>query len=138
MSQARVTMQPDAYADSVRLMQASLLVGSADGVKAALVAMAAQINLDLALDMGLSGCSGSSPNGRHASATAPPVRLRRLAPLRPLRLVRPGYPGLMAAAEEVVRVLGFQTPQRLGRVPAPARGPASAPRAFRGPSTPAR
>ena len=52
MSQARVTTRPGAYADSVRLMQVSQLVGSADGVEAALVAMATDINLDLARDMG--------------------------------------------------------------------------------------
>jgi len=52
MSHARVTTRPGAYADSVRLMQVSKLVGSADGVEAALVAMATDINLDLARDMG--------------------------------------------------------------------------------------
>ena len=52
MSHARVTTRPGAYADSVRLMQVSQLVGSADGVEAALVAMATDINLDLARDMG--------------------------------------------------------------------------------------
>ena len=52
MSQARVTTRPGAYADSVQLMQVSQLVGSADGVEAALVAMATDINLDLARDMG--------------------------------------------------------------------------------------
>src|SRR4029079_212382 len=52
MSHARVTTRSGAYADSVRLMQVSQLVGSADGVEAALVAMATDINLDLARDMG--------------------------------------------------------------------------------------
>jgi len=52
MSHARVTTRSGAYADSVRLMQVSQLVGSADGVEAALVAMATDVNLDLARDMG--------------------------------------------------------------------------------------
>ena len=52
MSHARVTTRPGAYADSVRLMQVSQLIGSADGVEAALVAMATDLNLDLARDMG--------------------------------------------------------------------------------------
>jgi hypothetical protein len=55
MSHARVTTRPGAYADSVRLMQVSQLIGSADGVEgveAALVAMATDLNLDLAREMG--------------------------------------------------------------------------------------
>ena len=52
MSHARVTRRPGAYADSVRLMQVSQLIRSADGVEAALVAMATDLNLDLAREMG--------------------------------------------------------------------------------------
>jgi hypothetical protein len=52
MNHARMTTRPGAYADSVRLMQVSPLVGSADGVEAALVAMAMHIKLDLAPEMG--------------------------------------------------------------------------------------
>ena len=52
MSHARVTTRPGAYADSVRLIQVSQLIRSADGVEAALVAMATDLNLDLAREMG--------------------------------------------------------------------------------------
>ena len=52
MSHARVATRPGAYADSVRLIQVSQLIRSADGVEAALVAMATDLNLDLAREMG--------------------------------------------------------------------------------------
>ena len=47
MSAEHVEARPGAYADSVTLMQASTDVRKADGVGAALIAMATELNLDL-------------------------------------------------------------------------------------------
>ena len=47
MSAEHVEARPGAYADSVTLMQASTDVRKADGVEAALIAMATELNLDL-------------------------------------------------------------------------------------------
>jgi FdrA protein len=47
-----VAIRPGAYADSVTLMRISSDVRQADGVQAALIAMATELNLDLVLAMG--------------------------------------------------------------------------------------
>jgi FdrA protein len=60
VSHARVTTRPGAYADSVRLMQVSQLVAAADGVEAALVAMATEVNLSLARDMGFAAADAKA------------------------------------------------------------------------------
>ena len=51
-----------AYVDSVTLMQVSKRVGALDGVRAALVAMATDLNLELAAQMGFDVPSGLSGN----------------------------------------------------------------------------
>ena len=50
------------YVDSVTLMQVSKRVGSLPGVRSALVAMATDLNLDLAVGMGFEPPAGVSPN----------------------------------------------------------------------------
>ena len=50
------------YVDSVTLMQVSKRVGALPGVRAALVAMATDLNLDLAVQMGFEPPAGVSPN----------------------------------------------------------------------------
>lgn len=47
-----VSLRPGAYVDSVALMQVSRRVSGLDGVQAALVAMATDLNVELARDMG--------------------------------------------------------------------------------------
>ncbi len=51
-----------AYVDSVTLMQVSKRVAALDGVSAALVAMATDLNLELAAQMGFEVPTGLSPN----------------------------------------------------------------------------
>lgn len=55
-----VEARAGAYADSVTLMQVSQRVGRADGVDAALIAMATELNLDLAQGMGFTVPAGVS------------------------------------------------------------------------------
>ena len=50
------------YVDSVTLMQVSKRVGALPGVRSALVAMATDLNLDLAVGMGFEPPAGVSPN----------------------------------------------------------------------------
>jgi FdrA protein len=57
-----VALRHGAYADSVTLMQVSQLVGSGPGVTAALVAMATELNLDLARAMNFEIPAGVGPN----------------------------------------------------------------------------
>ncbi len=52
MTAEHVEARPGAYADSVTLMRVSADVRQADGVQAALIAMATELNLDLLLAMG--------------------------------------------------------------------------------------
>jgi len=52
VSAEHVEARPGAYADSVTLMRVSADVRQADGVQAALIAMATELNLDLLLAMG--------------------------------------------------------------------------------------
>ena len=51
-----------AYVDSVKLMQVSRVIGSLPGVNTALVAMATELNLDLATDMGFALPDKTVPN----------------------------------------------------------------------------
>jgi FdrA protein len=57
-----VETRKGAYVDSVTLMQVSKRVAALDGVSAALVAMATDLNLDLAAQMGFEVPAGLSPN----------------------------------------------------------------------------
>jgi FdrA protein len=57
-----VVARRGAYADSVRLMQVSQQVASGAGVEAAIVAMATELNLDLARGMGFELPEGADPN----------------------------------------------------------------------------
>jgi FdrA protein len=57
-----VVARRGAYADSVRLMQVSQQVASGVGVEAAIVAMATELNLDLARGMGFELPEGVGPN----------------------------------------------------------------------------
>ena len=62
MTAEHVEARPGAYADSVTLMQVSADVRQADGVQAALIAMATDLNLDLLRDMGFAPPSGAGPD----------------------------------------------------------------------------
>ncbi|HSR82810.1 MAG TPA: FdrA family protein, partial [Streptosporangiaceae bacterium] len=62
MSAEHVESRPGAYADSVTLMQVSADAQRADGVQAALVAMATELNLALAATMGFRPPAGAGPN----------------------------------------------------------------------------
>lgn len=61
MSVEHVEVRPGAYADSVTLMQVSAEVGRADGVEAALVAMATELNVGMLPGMGFAPAS-AGPN----------------------------------------------------------------------------
>jgi FdrA protein len=71
-----------AYADSVTLMQVSRRVQDTDGVDAALVAMATELNLDLARGMGF-----EPPDGVSADALLIAIRARDAAALDAARAV---------------------------------------------------
>ena len=62
MSAEHVEARPGAYADSVTLMQVSADVRQADGVQAALIAMATELNLDLLPAMGFRPPPDIGPN----------------------------------------------------------------------------
>jgi FdrA protein len=57
-----VEVQPGRYRDSVALMQVSRAVGAREGVRAALVAMATELNLELLAGMGFAPPAGAGPN----------------------------------------------------------------------------
>ncbi len=62
MSAEHVEARPGAYADSVTLMRVSADVRQADGVQAALIAMATELNLDLLPGMGFGPPPDIGPN----------------------------------------------------------------------------
>jgi FdrA protein len=62
MSAEQVEARPGAYADSVTLMRVSADVRKADGVQAALIAMATELNLDLLTALGFQPPPEASPN----------------------------------------------------------------------------
>ena len=62
MSAEHVEARPGAYADSVTLMRVSADVQRADGVQAALIAMATELNLDLLQAMGFAPPPDAAPN----------------------------------------------------------------------------
>ena len=62
MSVEHVEARPGAYADSVALMSISADVRRADGVDAALIAMATELNLSLLPGMGFRPPAGAGPN----------------------------------------------------------------------------
>ena len=62
MSAEHIEARPGAYADSVTLMQASTDVRKADGVEAALIAMATELNLGLLAEMGFAAPPQAGPN----------------------------------------------------------------------------
>ncbi len=62
MSAEHVEARPGAYADSVTLMSISADVRRADGVHAALIAMATELNLGLLPAMGFRPPAGAGPN----------------------------------------------------------------------------
>lgn len=62
MSESRVTARRGLYADSVALMQVSQTVAGAAGVEAALVAMATELNRDLARTMQFAVPDGAGPD----------------------------------------------------------------------------
>jgi FdrA protein len=62
VSAEHVEARPGAYADSVTLMQASTDVRKADGVEAALIAMATGLNLGLLAEMGFGAPPQAGPN----------------------------------------------------------------------------
>ncbi|MHB1433813.1 MAG: hypothetical protein ACYCVZ_17085, partial [Streptosporangiaceae bacterium] len=62
MSVEHVHARPGAYADSVTLMSVSALAQAVPGVRAALVAMATELNLDLLAGLGMAAPAGTCPN----------------------------------------------------------------------------
>ena len=62
MRQSHVELRRGAYADSVTLMQVSRTVQGVDGVAAAQVAMATELNLDLLPGMGFDVPAEAGPN----------------------------------------------------------------------------
>src|SRR5690242_1065865 len=62
MSARLLETRPGVYRDSVRLMQISQALRGVPGVSGALVAMATELNLDLAAGMGFPPPDGSGPN----------------------------------------------------------------------------
>jgi FdrA protein len=62
MSAEHVEARPGAYADSVTLMRVSAEVRQADGVQAALIAMATELNLELLLALGFQPPAAAGPN----------------------------------------------------------------------------
>ena len=62
MSAEHVEARPGAYADSVTLMRVSADVRQADGVQAALIAMATELNLGLLPEMGFRPPQDAGPN----------------------------------------------------------------------------
>jgi FdrA protein len=62
VSVEHVEARPGAYADSVTLMRVSADVQRADGVQAALIAMATELNLDLLQAMGFAPPPDAAPN----------------------------------------------------------------------------
>jgi len=62
MSAEHVEARPGAYADSVTLMRVSADVRQADGVQAALIAMATELNLGLLPEMGFRSPPDAGPN----------------------------------------------------------------------------
>jgi hypothetical protein len=167
MSQARVTTRPGVYADSVRLMQVSQLVGSADLLIAVRATDTAA--LDAAVDPAEQQLAARPLPREPGGAEGVPARTvrsvaRQVGPALAMisvpgpdafteatdavdagcdvletrtattpvhfALVGSGCADLTAAAEDPRSRLGFHTPrwpEWLGRAPAPARGPASAP-----------
>ncbi len=62
MSVEHVRAHPGGYADSVTLMSVSALAQAVPGVRAALVAMATELNLDLLAGLGMAAPAGTGPN----------------------------------------------------------------------------
>ncbi len=62
MTARRLEVRPGTYRDSVRLMQISQALRGVPGVSAALVAMATELNLELASGMGFAPPPGAAPN----------------------------------------------------------------------------
>ncbi|MEO6501718.1 MAG: FdrA family protein [Jatrophihabitantaceae bacterium] len=62
MSSEQVLLRRGLYADSVTLLQVSRQVGQADGVQAALVGMATELNLEMLAGMGFQPPGSQSPN----------------------------------------------------------------------------
>src|SRR6266511_3398960 len=62
MTARHVELRPGTYRDSVRLMQVSQAVRTVPGVRAALVGMATDLNVELAQGMGFAAPPGAGPN----------------------------------------------------------------------------
>lgn len=62
MSVEHVRAHPGGYADSVTLMSVSAQAQAVPGVRAALVAMATELNLDLLAGLGMAAPAGTGPN----------------------------------------------------------------------------
>jgi len=86
-----VQARPGAYADSVTLMQVSAQAQAVPGVRAALVAMATELNLGLLADLGFTAPDGVTQNDlliaveaadSDALARSPTARSPRVPPIR--------------------------------------------------------
>jgi FdrA protein len=100
-----VEVRTSAYADSVTLMQVSQRVSTSDGVDAALVAMATELNLTLASALGF-----TPPSGVSADALLIAIRARDGATLAAARAVAEheltAPPRAASAAEVSARTVG--------------------------------
>jgi FdrA protein len=70
MTTSTVQTRKGSYVDSVALMQVSRRVGALDGVSAAIVAMATELNLEMAANMGFEVPDGTGPNEMLVGITA--------------------------------------------------------------------
>ena len=101
MSAEHVEARPGAYADSVALMSISADVRRADGVHAALIAMATELNLGLLPEMGFRPPAGAGPNHLLIAirATGQAALSSALAAVDAALTARPAAePGALAAA----------------------------------------
>ncbi|HSZ98790.1 MAG TPA: FdrA family protein [Streptosporangiaceae bacterium] len=101
MSAEHVEARPGAYADSVALMSISADVRRADGVHAALIAMATELNLGLLPAMGFRPPAGAGPNHLLIAirATGQAALSSALAAVDAALTARPAAePGALAAA----------------------------------------
>jgi FdrA protein len=101
MTTEHVEARAGAYADSVTLMQVSAEVRACDGVQAALIAMATELNLGLLPEMGFRPPAGAGPNHLLIAirATGQAALSSALAAVDAALTARPAAePGALAAA----------------------------------------
>lgn len=107
MSSEQVLLRQGLYADSVTLLQVSRQVGQADGVQAALVGMATELNLELLAGMGFQPPGAESPNELFIAVRAADQQsAQAAAELAEQLLSAPRRPTGAGAAEQPPRTIG--------------------------------